>query len=73
MKASQLIGKEAIRTKPVQYETGIKDFSYTTSSIKIIKVTDSHIVYQNKMFDTPSILDIRWQDGNWEDYEKLVK
>lgn len=85
MKANNLIGKLAIRTKPVclgrdemlaEYKY---DFSYTTSPIHILKVTDSHIVYDYKGTSEEEILtgiyilDIRFIDSNWENYEELIK
>ena len=85
MKARDLIGKLAIRTNPIilgeNFITGKAnyDYSYTTSPIKILKVTDNHIVYnysgtsEEKIFEGQYILDKRWIDDNWEDYEKLMK
>ena len=86
MEAKNLIGKLAIRKKPIKL--GICDFtgecnydySYTTSPIRILKVTDEHIIYNHKATDEESIfgdkvciLDSRWNDDNWTDYEKLIK
>ena len=73
MKASELIGKKAIRTGPTCYG----DYSYTTDPL-IDKVTDYVLVkYPEDSFharllgnDTPHILDRRWNDDNWTDYEE---
>jgi len=46
MKASQLIGKEVIRTRPCDYQNGHYDYSFCTTPIKIVKATDYHIFYQ---------------------------
>ena len=74
MKASELVGKRAIRTKPVDLGNGSKDYSYTTSPIEIVKVTDNHIVHKYKMFgeEHVSILGERWMDNNWIDYNELI-
>jgi hypothetical protein len=86
MKAIELVGKLAIRTKPS--ELGINDYSgerncdysYTTTPIRIIKVTENHIIYNHKGTGEGSlfgkdkyILDSRWLDDNWTDYQELVK
>lgn len=84
MKANKLIGRLAIRTKPVSYGrnnfTGEenRDYSYTSEPIHILKVTDNHIVYDyngtnNEIFEGKHILNNRWLDDNWIDYEKLMK
>ncbi len=85
MKAKKLINKLAIRTKPILlgYQDFIGhenyDYSYTTTPIRILKVTDNHIIYNYKgtkeeeIFEKETyILDNRWLDDNWEDYEKLI-
>lgn len=86
MKAKELAGKLAIRTKPIILGnndfTGEeeKDYSYTTSPINIIRVTENHIIYNfigtpdEKIFGKEfKILDDRWNDDNWEDYKELTK
>lgn len=86
MKANKLIGKLAIRKKPVTLgrndftEEYNYDYSYTSEPIKILKVTDEHIIYSHKdtnqeniFGDEVSILDNRWNDDNWIDYEELIK
>ena len=76
MKAKELVGKMAIRTKAVDLRNGNQDFSYTSDPIEIVKVTESHIVYKHKMFfeekEALSILNERWLDGNWADYTELL-
>jgi len=88
MKAIELVGKLAIRTNPVSYGRNdftseeVKDYSYTTEPLKILKVTDNHILYEYSEDgfiykvvgnETPHILDKRWLDDNWTDYEELMK
>lgn len=86
MEAKKLIGKLAIRTKPIilgrNNFTGKEcyDFSYTTSPIRILKVTENHILMTSKSIGDEKIfvedihiLDRRWVDDNWEDYEELIK
>lgn len=85
MKATKLIGKLAIRTQPI--ELGYNDFtrekdydySYTSSPINILKVTENHIIYnyvgttEEDMFGKGiHILDKRWIDDNWTSYTELV-
>lgn len=85
MKVMNLIGKLAIRTKPICYGRDdfslekIKDYSYTTEPIHILKVTDSHIIYNYQRTNQEGIfgcktylLDSRWNDNNWIDYEELM-
>jgi hypothetical protein len=85
MNIAELVGKKAIRTKPMQIRekeeimafTGMRlpkyDYSYTTEPIEILKVTDNHIVYKSNHFEGKFLLDNRWIDNNWEDYSKLLK
>lgn len=81
MKASQLVGKLAVRTAPVNLGTNpinlwvsaSKDFSYITEPIRIVKVTDSHIVYKSGNSERLNLMDSRYIDDNWTDYEELVK
>ena len=75
-----LIGRLAIRTKPVNCGVGVKDYSYTTEPIKILKITDSHIVYSHEETKEEPIfgkkihiLDSRWLDDNWIDYDELIE
>ncbi len=80
----KLEGKLAIRKEPVKlgknnfgYEN--YDYSYTTTPIRILKVTENHIIYDHKgtkeenIFKSTGILDKRWIDNNWIDYKKLVE
>lgn len=77
MKANELIGKKAIRTGPTCYG----DYSYTTEPLLIVKVTENHILTkypEENMFskitkdDRPHILNKRWNDDNWTDYDELM-
>lgn len=81
MKASELIGKKVLRSKPVPL--GIdpfsgqrnQDFSFTDGMpITIIKVTDSHIVYTSAIMgeERTNTLGERWMDDNWIDYDELM-
>ena len=86
MEAINLIGKLAVRTKPVIIGRDdltleeIKDYSYISEPIKILKVTESHIIYsfkdtkdENLFGENPHLLDERWNDKNWVDYKELIK
>jgi hypothetical protein len=90
LKATELIGKKAIRTAPVmeKVETNCDGFlfngriveksnySYTEAPIKILKATDSHIVYEREKFDGEkviSVLNLKYCDDNWTDYDELIK
>ena len=85
MKANKLINKLAIRTRPVKLGinsiTGeiLYDYSFTTSPIRILKVAENHIVYDLKntseeviFGERTLVLDDRWIDDNWTDYEELI-
>lgn len=50
MHASQLVGKQVLRTKPVRYSNGVEDRSYGSGKpVTIIAVTDSHITIEQDM------------------------
>lgn len=83
----ELIGKLAVRTAPIDYgpsDGGLfgdtivavnNDYSYTTDPIRILAATESHIVYQRQepMFEgKPMLLNSRWVDNNWTDYDALM-
>lgn len=78
MKASDLIGKNAIRTKPMNIGNGLHDYSLTSSPIHIINATDSHIIYEylpeydRILAEKKRILDCRWCDDNWIDFEFIL-
>jgi hypothetical protein len=72
MKASELVGQKALRTKPVDLKNGHQDYSYCGGTgTKILKVTDSHIYVEGHC--GPWVLDNRWLDDNWTDYIELVQ
>jgi hypothetical protein len=68
MKASELIGKDVLRTNPVDLGNGYHDCSYNSNPIKILKVTGSHIYYKSRhgLYD---VLDEIWLDDNWIEYD----
>lgn len=71
MKATELVGKLAIRTKPTKCSG---DHSYMSEPILIEKVTDAHIFCRTWMFpEDGHILNSRWLDDAWEDFEELSK
>lgn len=85
MELKKLEGKLAIRTEPlflgIDDMTGEKnyDYSYTDCPIKILKVTDCHVIYSHEGTDEENlfgkkcrIMNKRWIDSNWIDYEELI-
>jgi hypothetical protein len=77
MKAIELIGKQAIRKAPITYSTGATDHSYTNEPVIILKATDTHIIFKHPegtifSSDKLHILDCRWNDNNWIDYDELM-
>jgi hypothetical protein len=74
MRAEQLIGKLALRKKPMDFGNG-GSRSFMDRPIRIMAVTDSHIVFewQEKIFEgQKSVLAYEYLDNNWEDYEALM-
>lgn len=75
MKATQLIGKKAIRTAPTK-EHG--DFSYTNSPVEIVAATDTHVLKKNVGRDKAiygdgiQVLNLTFCDDNWTDYDELM-
>lgn len=76
MKATELIGKIAIRTEPTKT---CGDWSYTESPLLILDATESHVlaVYANKeelmvkiLGNKPFILRADFVDG-WADYQPI--
>ena len=81
MNAKELVGKRAIRTKPVMLENGSFCRSYTDDYVTIIKATDSHIIYKwsDKFLkvcqtanDDINIMSYEYCDENWIDYDELI-
>jgi hypothetical protein len=82
MKLEKLVGKNIVRTKPVSLGTSSGflgngqenfDYSYTTSPLLLCKVTESHLVVITEHSDSERLLDNRWMDENWVDYDELIK
>lgn len=72
----ELIGKLAVRKQPVKLGGETMDYSYTSEPILILASTESHIVYDYRhghfMAGRKRMLDCRWIDNNWTDYELLM-
>ena len=78
-----LVGKWAIRTKPVTYDNGHEDKSWMRNPLFVIKIdnnigiefcdnfkhdfTDTHYFYYNRENDR------KWLDNNWIEYKKEPK
>jgi hypothetical protein len=83
MKATELIDKKAIRTKCANLAGGMVDRSLLDRPIKIIKATDSHIVYKDvkgygfgmndDWYEKLQILSYEYCDNNWTDFDKLME
>ena len=74
MKASDLIGKMAIRRRPVSTGNGRVDRSYMDSPLHILAATDDHIIHvwpEHKNLGK-MILPYEWCDDNWIDYDCLM-
>ncbi len=71
MEAKDLIGQWAVRTAPVKLDSGALDYSYTTSQVLIVNVTESHIVYKHRICKGLHLLDARWLDDKWISYNSL--
>jgi len=72
MHPSTLVGKYAVRTKPI-YKNGFEDDSYHYLPIKIIKVTNNEIFYDVPLYDLRNeVLDKYWIDNNWKEWNGTV-
>ncbi|WP_195308226.1 hypothetical protein [Flavonifractor plautii] len=88
MNAKELIGKNAIREKPIKkaevvssglYTIGsrvqsIPDYTYCVEPVKIINATDHHVVIEREVFGKihMMLLDERYCDDAWTDYDELI-
>lgn len=83
MKATELIGKKAIRTSHTTYAHGTISRSCMDEPILILNATDAHIVYEYPAESSmarmckdinarPHVLSYEYCDDNWTDYDKLV-
>lgn len=79
MYLKDLIGHLAIRTQRAKTNYG-SDRSYLTEPVRILAVTENHIVFdhmgtrEEKMFgDQTHILNSDWNDDNWTDYNELIR
>jgi hypothetical protein len=65
----ELVGRNAIRTKPIIGSD--EGWGYCTNPMKILAATEYHIVCErNRM---KFLLDSRYIDNCWTDYEELMK
>lgn len=73
MKLKNLIGKKAIRNKPIKTISNyqVNDYSFTETPAKILKVDDNYVVIKTKNNKPLALLSETWDDGNWENYEKI--
>jgi len=71
MRASELIGKNAVRTRPAMKLDTVAARIHMTKPIKILKVTDTHIVYSGYSGEI-SLLPYEYLDEFWIDYDELV-
>ncbi len=71
MRASELIGKNAVRTRPAMKLDTSAARAYMTKPIKILKVTDTHIVYTG-CNGAVSLLPYEYLDEFWIDYDQLI-
>jgi len=71
MYPTELIGKRVVRAKPCKVETDYLDYSFTTDPIIILDVTDSHIIYSHCFLKVVGLLDNRWIDDGWINYDNL--
>jgi len=66
MKACQLIGKKALRTKPADLQNGNKDYSYSAGYPVLIKSYNGfNIGIVSSLSTREHFLDGRWDDDNW--------
>lgn len=88
MKAKELIGKMAVREQPIINErfvsrggfmsgeelVKIPNYDLCRLAVRIVGATDHNIVIERKVFDgwKREILDERYCDDAWADYEALL-
>ena len=73
MKLKDLIGKKAIRAEV--FKNGhLADHSYTEEPVTILTMAKGFIIISgNNHSGTPWILEDKWDDGNWIEYDEAVK
>ena len=75
MKAEQLIGKKAIRTRHTTYAGGGADRSFMERPIIILYANESHIIYERTdsyMKGQKNLLSYEYCDNNWINYDCLM-
>lgn len=86
MNAKELIGRKALRTEPILEKrmdsslslfpanNTFENYFYCTEPVKIINATENHIAVERKGIGDKfiTILDKRYCDNNWVDYDDLV-
>lgn len=66
---NKMIGKYVTRTGPCELGNGNKDYSYIGDRLKILSVDEKNIRYATEEYN--DILDERWLDNNWKEYEEI--
>lgn len=77
-KAPTVLGQDRSGLFSISTEVTTRyDYSYNTEPIIILAVTESHIIFQypegHYFKGDKKILDSRWVDDNWTDYDKLME
>ena len=67
---NKMIGKYVTRTGPCKLGNGHNDYSYIGEKMKILSVDKKHIRFAVKAYK--SVLDERWLDDNWKEYEEIT-
>lgn len=71
MNLEQLVGKKAVRTKPIILDEIVKDVSFIKEPIFIVSVDKNDVIYKfvNELNDRKYKMFSKFKDDNWEEFK----
>lgn len=68
---NKMIGKYVTRTGACKLGNGNKDYSFIGDKIKVLSLDSKHIRCASNKIGR-FVLDERWLDDNWKEYEEMI-